>query len=123
MRTKKRVLIFILLLMLHSVILLAGFIGPCDPAEQDRMLPYAPPTKIHFVEASGFRWRPFVYLQEPSIDGYRQDISRSYAIRFFERGYGYKVLGLFNSNLHLFEVDKPARILLLGTDAYGRDRS
>jgi peptide/nickel transport system permease protein len=36
-------------------------------------------------------------------------------------GSGYKLLGVCETNLHLFGVDAPARIALFGTDAFGRD--
>jgi len=42
-------------------------------------------------------------------------------VHFLKRGSAYRILGVFNSNLHLLGVDEPARIFLLGTDAYGRD--
>ena len=37
------------------------------------------------------------------------------------RGASYRVLGLFESKLHLFGAAGPGKILLLGTDGYGRD--
>jgi peptide/nickel transport system permease protein len=122
MRIKKRFLIIAALVAaLHLIILFAGFIGPYDPAVQHRDLPYAPPTPIHFVDASGFHLRPFAYPQKFDFDGYQQDDAHPCRIRFFVRGDSYRLLGLLRSNLHLFGVDEPAQLSLLGTDAYGRD--
>ena len=45
---------------LHVVLLFAGSFAPYDPTAQDRNLPYAPPTKVHFKDSSGFHLRPFV---------------------------------------------------------------
>jgi peptide/nickel transport system permease protein len=44
-----------------------------------------------------------------------------YPVRFFVRGSSYGILWIFRSNLHLFGVDAPGRIFLLGTDQSGRD--
>jgi peptide/nickel transport system permease protein len=44
-----------------------------------------------------------------------------YPIRLFYRGDEYKLFGLFRLNLHLFGVDKPAKIHIFGSDWNGRD--
>jgi peptide/nickel transport system permease protein len=121
MRNKAIVLVLVVCLIgLHLVILFAGFISPYDPATQDRELSYAPPTRVHIMDSSGLHW-PFVYRWIPDDDGYREDVSTRYGIRFFAKGEAHKVLWTFRSNRHLFGVDAPARVLLVGADAYGRD--
>lgn len=122
MRTKRTVLILSLVLVLwHLAILFAGFIAPYDSAEQNRELSYAPPTRLHFVNSSGLGWRPLIYASTPGLDSYREDLNHPYPVHFFVRGDRYRLLGLFKSNVHLFGVDAPERILLLGADLYGRD--
>jgi len=122
MRNKSRVRLLILLLAgLHSVVLFAGFFAPYDAKEQDRNLPYAPPTRLHFNGASGFHFRPFVYAELSDSNGYREDRTREYPLRLFVKGSSYSLLGLFNSHLHLIGADDPARIMLVGSDAFGRD--
>ena len=52
----------ILLASLHVVVLFAGFFAPYNSSTQDRNLPFAPPTGLHFVDRSGkFHARPFMY--------------------------------------------------------------
>jgi peptide/nickel transport system permease protein len=119
-RRPEIVLLVVALTALHFTILAAAFIAPYDPAAQDRDLPYAPPTRMHFRDSSGWH-RAFVYRWIPDRDGYRLDTSTRYPIHFFARGESRSVLGIFRSNLHLFDVDEPARLLLLGTDSFGRD--
>jgi len=114
-KTRTRILIW-LLLGLHLMIVLAGLISPYDPAAQNRNFPYAPPVGIHFLDARGFHLPPFIYVRST-----KEDLPRTYPIHFLVRGSDYRILGLFRSNLHLFGVDEPGRIWLLGTDAYGRD--
>jgi peptide/nickel transport system permease protein len=117
---KVRALI-LLLVGLHGLVACAGFFAPYDAKQQDRDLPYAPPTGLHFVGTSGFHFRPFVYGETPGLDGYVEDRAHEYPVQFFTTGSSYFFLGLFKSKVHLFAVDPPARILLLGTDAFGRD--
>lgn len=91
----------------------AGFLAPYDPAEQRRDLPFAPPVRVHLVDAGGaWHWPPFVYRQVPEADAfdrYREDRSRRYPLRLWVEG-------------RLFGVDEPARLALLGTDRFGRDQ-
>jgi peptide/nickel transport system permease protein len=118
-------LLLICLGLLHLAVLVAGFLSPYDVAEQDRELPFAPPTRIHFVDASGAtHWRPFAYLlveDSAQYGVYHEDTQKCFPIRFFVRGTPYKVGGVFASSQHLFGVDAPARLFLMGTDGYGRD--
>ena len=114
-------LLILLLAVLHFSVLLAGFIAPYDPAAQDRTQPYAPPARVHFVNASGFHVRPFIYGSAATADGYREDRGHAYPVRFLVRGNSYAFVGLWKTTLHLFGVDAPGRVHLLGTDGYGRD--
>src|SRR6266849_2837863 len=117
----KTLILLVVLAILHLVVIFAGLIGPYQPSMQNRELPYAPPTRVHFVDASGFHLRPFVYASTLVLDAYQEDRTREYPIHLFVSGDPYKLLGIFNSNVHLFRVDEPARIFLFGTDGYGRD--
>lgn len=114
------------LLAIHAVVVLAGFIAPYSFATQDREHPYAPPTRVHFFDCAGkFHMRPFVYATktaEGTRTGYPQDCSQLARIQFFPHGDGYTLLGMFHFNRHLFGVDAPARVFLLGTDGFGRDQ-
>jgi len=106
---------------LHGILLFAGFIAPCSPAEQNRLLPYAPPTHLHLRAADGWCVRPFVYRTTPGSDGYEEDRSQTFPVRFLVHGPSYKVLGLIPSTWHLFGVDGSAQLALFGTDGIGRD--
>src|SRR6266850_8028083 len=122
MRNKVRIRLLIFILSsLHVAVLFAGFFAPYDAKEQDRNLPYAPPSRLHFSGDSGFHFRPFLYAVESDSDGYREDRSREYPLHLFVKGSSYSLLGFFNLDLHLIGVHSPARIMLVGTDAFGRD--
>jgi peptide/nickel transport system permease protein len=123
---RKLVVCAILLAGFHFMVLFAGFFAPYGYAAQDRELPFTPPTSLHFMDSQGhFHIRPFVYRwqSDASVSGSIQvDFTRPYPVRFLVQGLPYKVVGLFVSREHLFGVDEPARISLLGTDGFGRDQ-
>jgi peptide/nickel transport system permease protein len=116
----------VLLVILHLVLLFAGFVAPYDPTAQNREMSYAPPTGVHFWDDSGFRVRPFIYastvVQQGEQEGnYQEDRTHQYQIRMLVSGSSYKLFGIFPSNTHLFGVNGPGKLFLVGADAYGRD--
>ena len=125
-RRQKLVCSTAVLAAFSCVILFAGFFAPYDFAAQDRDSPFAPPTALHFVDAQGsFHIRPFVYAPRDSaqIPPIAEPASeQSYPLRWFVLGTPYKIAGVLTSRTHLFGVAKPARIFLMGSDAYGRDQ-
>jgi len=114
------------LLSLHLAVFLAQFLAPCDPAEQNRDSPFAPPSRLHLVDVRGrFHLRPFVYrwVESPGdFHQYDEVRDREYPLRFLVRGPQYRFAGMIRSDLHLFGVDAPAQIFLAGADGYGRDQ-
>jgi peptide/nickel transport system permease protein len=109
---------------LHVVILLAGFAAPYDPTAQARAIPFAPPARVHVIDAGGrFHVRPFVYglVSDASGSTYSEDTSTRFPVRLFAHGASYTLLPGVTSDIHLFGVDDPGHIALFGTDGYGRD--
>jgi len=123
---KKPRLALAALILSHALVLLAGFFAPYDFASQNRLLSFAPPTRIHFVDAQGkLHIRPFVYPWKAvtgTVTNYDEDQSVAYPVRFLVSGVQYKVFGILASRVHLFGTEEPARIFLIGSDAYGRDQ-
>ena len=116
----------VLLSAIHILVLGAGFFGPYDPDVQDRELPFAPPTRLHWVDARGrFHFRPFVcpYVALTGRFGvYKADLRQTFPVHFFVRSAERRPPGVLHSRWHLFGTDDEARIFLLGTDEYGRDQ-
>jgi peptide/nickel transport system permease protein len=117
----------VVLIALHCVVAAAGFFAPYDPVEQDRERPYLPPMRLHVIDARGhFHLRPFFYALQPregSFDQFEENTATIIALKFFEPGARYHLLGFVPSGRHLFGAGATsARIYLLGTDAYGRDQ-
>jgi peptide/nickel transport system permease protein len=103
----------------------AGFLAPYDHSAQSRSEPSAPATTIHF---SGLT--PIIHprrVEDPLRRTYTEDTSVVFPVEFFVRGYSYKLLGIGETDVHLFGVRSSTegiapRIHLLGTDQLGRDR-
>ena len=114
------------LVLLHAVVVFAGFVAPYDPTVQNRDLPFVPPTRPHFIDGRGhFHLRPFIYKWDARPLGlyeYDESRDREYPIHFFVSGSGYKIAGVLSSRIHLFGVEDPAQIFLAGSDNYGRDQ-
>lgn len=106
----------------------ADLISPYDYREQSRGEPSAPASKLYFRDGAGnFSFRPAVFsrrLTDPLRLQYSEDSSRAFPVNFLARGYSYSLLGIVQTDLHLFGVagDGAPRINLLGTDMLGRDR-
>ena len=108
----------------------AEFIGPYGPGTEQRRFSYAPPTPIRFFHEGRFVG-PFVYGLKRTRDPetfatvYIEDRTQICPIKFFVRGEPYKLLGLFESNVHLFgtgaPLNSPCQVFLFGTDVQGRD--
>lgn len=122
-----------ILIVMYVAAAFAGFFAPYGLNEY-RTFPvtaFHPPTKVHWTDPeTGRPTRPFVYESKSERDPVtrqrvyvEQTDGERYPIRFFVRRpeATYKILGLFESDLHLFGVDEPARIFLWGTNNLGKD--
>lgn len=109
----------------HGAVVLAGFFAPYSPETQNRQFPFVPPSCWHMVDSNGaFHIRPFVYpwkQQKGRALSYEEDRSCGYPIHFWASGAPFQLLGMVTLRRHLFGVDEPARLFLLGTDGFGRD--
>lgn len=117
---------------LHLAVLCASFVAPYDPTEQKRDRPFLRSTPIHvFDSQANYLSPPFVCRIAPdtpkadqspaSFAGrYAEDCSQKFPVRWFAQR---SVNGDSSSqSRHLFGVDEPGAIHLLGTDQYGRDQ-
>lgn len=128
MRNKKLWLLVGPLVGVHVLVLSAVFFAPYDPAEQHRDAPFAPPTRLHFVDSQGkLHFRPYVcsWADQTSSIGapqYVEDCRHISRLRFFVRAHIDKSWGSPATGLRLVGSDGPAPMFLLGTDDYGRDQ-
>lgn len=127
--------------VVHACVMLASFLAPYDAEVQARTLPFAPPTRPHFLDKRGhFHVRPFVYACVPSpavAEPCVEDRTRDFPIHFFAResladsgiestsGGGdteVRAGRAKSGRWRLLKVDEPARLFLLGSDGFGRDQ-
>ncbi len=119
----------VVLLGLYAVVLCPDFFSTQDPELTDARLAFIPVQRPHLLD--GFRWSAWV----PAVVGKRNpttlrmewqvDPGRKVGVRFFVRGYPYRLLGLVPMTLHLLgtgEASPTDRVHLLGTDRLGRDQ-
>jgi peptide/nickel transport system permease protein len=112
------------LIVLYTMALLGQFVAPYAQETMDREDFYHPPMRLHWIHDGRLHLRPFVYgttLADAARFRYQEDRTRVLPLRFFTVGAPYRLLGLRSMRRHLFGVDPPGYVHLLGTDGPGRD--
>jgi peptide/nickel transport system permease protein len=116
----------VLLTVFYTLAMFAPFVAPYPQEAMDRQRYFHPPSTLHFRDAQGrLRLIPVVRetrLGDPRSFAYEEIEGSERPLRLLVRGEPYRLLWLFSSDRHLFGVDAPARIYLLGTDSFGRDQ-
>jgi peptide/nickel transport system permease protein len=127
------VISLVFLVIFYLAAIFADFISPYDPLDYNAKFKFVPPQMISFINADGhFGLRPGVHglishkNPETLRITYEIDESTWYPIRFFVKGYPYKLFGLVETDIHLFglgpEVPDESMVFFpLGSDRLGRD--
>jgi peptide/nickel transport system permease protein len=99
----------IILIIFYVSALFAGFLSPKDPNAYDASYKFVPPMPITFLDGNGdFTWRPGVHGLISNRDPetyritYETDKTTWYPLHFFVKGPSYKLLGLVETDIHLF---------------------
>ena len=107
---------------------LADFFSPNVIYGDNLVDAFLPPNQVHFVDSEGtFSIRPFVYGIASTMNpktfqtNFVEDNTKKYYLSFFAQGWSYRMLGIFPTDRHLFVVEEPGRLYMLGTDKLGRD--
>jgi len=110
-------------LLYYLAAVLAGFIAPYTLTTRFGQYIYLPPQRVYIFDNGTVR--PFVYDVKMAFDKdlrrvFEVDRTKKIPVQFFAKGERYDILGLVESDIHLFQV--PAGIVsILGTDRQGRD--
>jgi peptide/nickel transport system permease protein len=127
-RSKASIFGAALVLILAMLAIFAEFFSPNPIRGINLGASFIPPQQVHFFDSQGkFHLAPFVYNYEYEMDmttfavAWDEDKTTPYQLKFFTKGWEYKLFGLIPSNLHLFGVEEGGTIYLLGTDKLGRD--
>lgn len=99
--------------------LFAEFLAPYRYDSVRFDLSYMPPVwpSVH----SGRLEVPVMSVSDPVLHRFRQNSGQWVPVRFLCRGERYRWMGVIRSRLHLFCVDSPGRLSILGLDVFGRD--
>ena len=118
-----------ILVVFYLTAIFGNFVAPQGTEQYDGKYVNCPPHGIHLFHEGKFVG-PFVYglARERDPETYMMQFvdnkEEIYKIRFFtqgDEGGEYKFLGLFETNLHLFEAEEGGKVFLFGTDSMGRD--
>ncbi len=112
--------------LMYFMAIFHGFIAPYERATRSEFI-FMRPQPLVFNDGENFSLRPYVMGMDAAMD--RATFTRTYTVnedirypvKFLTRGDEYNFLGLFKTDVHLFGVDRPGTIFLLGTDELGRD--
>ena len=114
----------VILIIMYTMAIFAEFFAPYAVDRTHDKYVGAPPAGPRFFdEAGNWQWPPVVYglKGETDLATFRKVFTpnpdEKYPIRFFGQGDPYKLLGLFPSDRHLFTVDEPAVLFLMGTQS------
>jgi peptide/nickel transport system permease protein len=113
----------IVIILLYLMATFADFLAPYTLTTRFRKYIYMPPQPIYLFDQG--KLKPHVYDVKLTIDEnlrktYVQDPDKKVYLEFFAKGEPYKLLGIFDSDVHL--VQAPGGIFsLFGTDRQGRD--
>ncbi len=120
----------IVTILIYLVALFVEFLAPFPADLYDAQYTYAPPQRFHFFERTeeGLKFNPHVngYTVEIDPEALRRvfvvDESVIIPVSFFVHGEPYKLLWLFDTDVHLLgPKERGQPMYLLGADRLGRD--
>lgn len=127
MQDKFAAVAFWILVILYVAVFSATFISPYSKDYSDRRAAYAPPSKIYVINEKGKLCKPYTYNFVRSFDKetfqikYTEDKTKKFAVKYFAKGYPYKIFGVIPFDRHFINVENGGKLYLLGTDINGRD--
>ena len=112
----------------YIVVLFPEFLAIHDPHKTQPKRVFVPPQRVHFFD--GMRpVRPYVYglnvsrHPETFAQVFDTDESKKHKVRFFVRGFEYKMLNLIRTDIHLVGLEQGVLSFYpVGTDRMGRDQ-
>lgn len=120
----------IITILFYLIALFAEFLAPFETERFSAQHTYAPPQPLHLFQetAEGWQYNPYVNGYKVEIDQaalrrtFVVDEEAIHPVNFFVEGGSYKLLGIYETNIHLIAPEDPkAPMYLLGADRLGRD--
>lgn len=113
----------VVVILIYMVAVVTEFLSPVDPTKTDSKYLYAPPQALKF-DGQGAYVNGYTSKIDPVAlrRTFVVDESIRVPVGFFVKGWPYKFLGLFDSDIHLFGPQNPSDVIFLfGADRLGRD--
>jgi peptide/nickel transport system permease protein len=121
-QSKLAIVSLIILGLLYLSALIGPFLAPNDPVAVDQAYKYAAPSSLTWSGG------PAMCRVTQEIDPinisttYVKDCNNGIPLKFFGKGFDYKILGLIKTDRHLVVAPEgQAKLLLFGADGNGRD--
>lgn len=120
----------VVVISIYLIALFAEFLAPFPTDMYNSRYTFAPPQRVHLFLSTdeGLQFKPHVNGFDVEIDpvALRRTFVANpdvvYPIGFLVEGFSYRVLGLFETNIHLIgPVNPDDPMYLLGADRLGRD--
>ncbi len=114
------------LILMYILVFLGSFIAPNEYTLQNSDYIFGNPSQFTLISPDG-HFGLFMYATTTVLDQksfkfvVTTDKTKVLPVRFFAKGDPITVLGFIQTDTHLFEVDLPQRIYLMGADSIGRD--
>ncbi len=114
------------LLIMYFLVFLGPFVAPNEYTFQNSDYIFGNPSQFTLTSPDG-QFGLFMYSTTTVLDQnsfkfvVTTDKTKALPVRFFTKGDPITVLGFIQTDIHLFEVDTPQRIYLMGADSIGRD--
>lgn len=122
-RNKVAILGGVVVLVYYLAALLAGFVAPYTLETRFIKYIHMPPQRVRLFNEG--KLQPYMCGVELNIDEnlrkhYTPNCDERFVLQFFAQGEPYRLLGTFDTDVHLFQTSDGI-VSLLGTDRQGRD--
>jgi peptide/nickel transport system permease protein len=124
MRSRKANFAAAFAFLLILIALLSDFLSSNPPGMQNLDQFFQPPSRVRVMGGKENFKSPYIYrmeLKDPLDARYEENQGQAFPLRFFFRGYPYRILGLIPLDLHLVGRSQPPFYYPMGTDEFGRD--
>jgi peptide/nickel transport system permease protein len=116
------------LIIMYFLVFMGPFLAPNEYMTNNNDYTFGGPSNLTFIGPNGrVGLRPYLYPMTTVLDKKSftfvntLDKTKKIPIKFFVKGDPIVLFGFIHTDYHLFGVEKPYRVYLIGADVVGRD--